>query len=598
MNNAAIAIMEKIRNVYLEEEMKDTQFIAYNPIAIPLTEDDLSFGDRSSSLSEQERLRAAADFAVNMNLIPEVSPIWNHSGIMIWDIVDQIFANVTLAKNKLSAVEEQELQDAKDFLYQAIKNEESNAAMMPSAQLIAYREHEGQYFDIQQELNETRIKSKYEEDPQQQELNEVHVEQLESKVKQAIRDWEVMGYKSKIEKAFAIIDELSGLGIQQLWANWKDDFNRSSRTDVLIDREFYETSFMPPTFYKDDQQEKWTIVTLNREEINELLKNSTYSKSELTTDEEVEEAQLDIDILEVKAEVIRVEIVRNWFQPSLLMNQNWKWKNESELLSDGEDPPEGILPAYPTAMLFVRNVSITLEKESKKNEVAITDLQQGRKFAFGPIILDQVASTINKTQIHKLVATKRIEPLKVAHIAKQIPMINIKDVQKQRISSQVIKKASLKDFSTIKQTRIDDKRLQRIRLKGKIRKAKGLLIGQIMDMQNQPIDGAEIEITDLKSKESKIIKTDEKGNYQVRLEPGNYQMIASKSDYLEKTENITVDPGKRNHHKMKLQKEPRKEIETEVLPSIQLIGYICTKLPKTPNPYSHLNWDYTVSHLK
>ncbi len=67
---------------------------------------------------------------------------------------------------------------------------------------------------------------------------------------------------------------------------------------------------------------------------------------------------------------------------------------------------------------------------------------------------------------------------------------------------------------------------------------------------------------------------------------------------VEKTENVTVHPRKRSHYKMKLQKAPKKEIETEVLPSIQLIGYICTKLPKTPNPYSHLNWDYTVSHLK
>ncbi|SHN35174.1 carboxypeptidase-like regulatory domain-containing protein [Gracilibacillus kekensis] len=598
MNNAAIAIMEKIRKVYLEEEMKDTQFIAYNPIAIPLTEDDLSFGDRSSSLSEQERLRAAADFAVNMNLIPEVRPIWNHSGIMIWDILDHIFANVTLAKNKLSEKEKQELQSAKDFLYQPITNEENEAAMMPSAHLIAYREREEQYFDVQQELHEAIIKHKYEEDPQQQELNEVHVQQLESQVKQVVRDWEVMGYKSEIEKAFATIDELSGLGIQQLWANWKDDFNRSSRTDVLIDREFYETSFIPPAFYKDDQRAKWTIVTLNREEISELLKNGYYSKSELTTDDEIEEAQLDIDIIEVKAEVIRVEIVRNWFQPSLLMNQNWKWQNDSELLSDGEDPPVGILPAYPTAMLFVRNVSITLEKESKKNESAITDLQEGRKFAFGPIILDQVASTINKNQIHKLVATKRIEPLKVAHIAKQIPTVNIKNIEKQRVSPQIIKKATLKDFATIKQTRLDDKRLKRIRLKGKIRKINGTLIGQILDQQDKPLDGAEIAMTEPESKENTIITADEQGNYRVQLEPGNYQMTVSKSGFLEKTENVTVHPRKRSHYKMKLQKEPKKEIETEVLPSIQLIGYICTKLPKTPNPYSHLNWDYTVSHLK
>jgi hypothetical protein len=61
----------------------------------------------------------------------------------------------------------------------------------------------------------------------------------------------------------------------------------------------------------------------------------------------------------------QVPIIRPWFKTSFLTSKAWKLDHENpavqstgEMLCDGNIPPLGILPGYPTAMIFIRDLKL------------------------------------------------------------------------------------------------------------------------------------------------------------------------------------------------------------------------------------------------
>ena len=53
-----------------------------------------------------------------------------------------------------------------------------------------------------------------------------------------------------------------------------------------------------------------------------------------------------------------VAVIRPWFRPEVFTSRIWRSSDPDLGLSDGADPPVGICPAYPTACVFVRNVTV------------------------------------------------------------------------------------------------------------------------------------------------------------------------------------------------------------------------------------------------
>lgn len=409
MNDAALAIMAKIRMLY-ERGEEQKRFLAFHPFAHPLTKGDLAFTDPNSDLaSPQELKRAAADFATFVNLIPTVDPVWMYDGRMLWNEYGTIFRLASVADDQLSSEEEATLEAAHDVLYEEREvtdpdTGKTNTELVETEKHERYRQYKKKHQDAKERYNQAVITAENAEDADVKEAAAAEQDELEEAVEEALREWKGKGHKNEIEEAFADIDRLSGRGPKLLWQDWKEQYDRGGpESDVLIDRTFYPTSYWPTSFYRDEATGSWTTVTMDGSEVRSLANRAKADMPDLTDSGLVDDGgQADLEIERLSVELARVEIVRPWFDPSLLRSRVWRWRHGREPLSDGGDPPRGSLPAYTTSMVFARNLTIELEPRSEPNERAVNRLKDGDLVSFGPMLLKQVHSTVESGQVSRL----------------------------------------------------------------------------------------------------------------------------------------------------------------------------------------------------
>ena len=117
---------------------------------------------------------------------------------------------------------------------------------------------------------------------------------------------------------------------------------------------FYTTFYSPIDAFDTDFS--WNTITLNSEEINELVKNAPVELKEIFWSNNEKS-----DIIEVSLEYKEVAVLRPWFKPEFFTSKCWKLANNS-LVSDGETPRKGIIPAYITSMIVVSRVKVKRKK--------------------------------------------------------------------------------------------------------------------------------------------------------------------------------------------------------------------------------------------
>jgi hypothetical protein len=185
---------------------------------------------------------------------------------------------------------------------------------------------------------------------------------------QAFAMWVSRGYKNGIETSLATVEQISGRNPQLVWQQWKQSFSQAIKTD-LRGNAFYDTYLWPANFLDADSPAQWTELRMDAGEIQALSSMAADSTQQLATTLTTEPAQaqaLDVDVSNLSLELARVEVMRPWLEPLVFENRAWRWPDDREPLSDGEEPPNGSLPAYVTAIVFARNLEIELEESSEQ----------------------------------------------------------------------------------------------------------------------------------------------------------------------------------------------------------------------------------------
>ncbi|NES85583.1 MAG: hypothetical protein F6K63_27710 [Moorea sp. SIO1G6] len=411
-NNAVIALMTKLELLYSESE--DTFLTFQNP-TLPVSPRDLSFRltQSESDLTPQEALNASADFARLVNLIPAYSSIWSSDGRMLWDEYKILLNQALVASQTLTEAQKAELQAARDLLYDKKQVTDvlgTREELIDSPKLAAYKQYQNAYLDAQIEYNEQKLTAENSTDPQVKQDWLLNEPTYKIRVNHAYSDWIAKGYKEEVEEAFADIERLTGNNPQIAWADWKQAFRQSLLTD-LNNQDFYETHFWPGDFFQPNSQTQWTTVNLDASEIAALTAKAPdsirrmISRSGSTTDDS---QALDLDISHLSVELTRVEIIRPWFTPSIFRSRCWKWPDAREPLSDGQEPPQGSLLGYTVSMIFARNLDIKLKPNSESNKQIVRKLQVDQPLYMGPLRLQPVNSNID---------LQSVSTLKSAHLA-------------------------------------------------------------------------------------------------------------------------------------------------------------------------------------
>jgi hypothetical protein len=340
-NDIASAILSKLELLFFDQD----SFIAFTIPGIALTSKDLAFHftDSTSGLTARQALEASSSFARLVNLTPDVSRKWSSDGRVIWSIYEIVLSQAVLASDNTTAVEGDELQKAKDFLYEQKEVADllgKRITTVDTDSLSKYKLYRSAYLQSQYEYNSMKLRAELSSDPTVK-SEWITIEPLKrSSVDQAFQDWVSKGFKGDVEKAFATIEQITGRSPRITWEKWKDEFEQNRMTDIS-GQDFYQTYFYPQKFYESVSDASWVTIQLDASEIQNL--NSTTGTSSILP----LDTGKNFTILSLSIELIRVAIIRPWL--------------------DGATSPTGDLPSYISEAIFTRNLVIRFDPALTEN---------------------------------------------------------------------------------------------------------------------------------------------------------------------------------------------------------------------------------------
>jgi len=345
-------------------------FLAIQMPGWPMSADDLNLirpGSDRAKASPVQASQARFSFARLVNLIPRrVGLYLDSSDHLVWDEYRRVLTDAVIVEREPKEQEKRSLFEARKVLFElkAPGSEEFLVPWTESAKLQAYHKYESIYGARVDVANAIDLAA----DGSRSQAN-----QAAAAVHEALRDWEDLGYKNEVEAAFETIDQITGNTPRLAWADWKDAFKRSKRTDVVWDSVYYDTYLYPDTFFDDVHAENWMKLSMDSDEVAELTSDASQGGREsLEFVRRAAAKSQDVSIKRLSLEVARVQIIRPWFAPSVIKSRSWEWGDSgTQPISDGGSPPQGGMVAYATQAIFARNIDIEFAVSSVKSVGAV-----------------------------------------------------------------------------------------------------------------------------------------------------------------------------------------------------------------------------------
>ncbi len=251
----------------------------------------------------------------------------------------------------------------------------------PSPLSKAYFEKMVAYEDAALEYNARRIDALAAADSRSVQFWALNANILRNKVKHAMDDWVSNGHKNDYEKIAAYINQVMLRDMTLLKEQYREDFEKARLTGLASGSDFFYTGLIPANIAKSrgwtefrfssSDFETHTSSTLSTKKWQAKAGgaflgvfggagggSSTSSRAEYKT-------TFDSSSVGLSFEIAQGIIVRNWLKTQYLLSKSWRFDQGSaeakgQVLSDGQTPPRGMLPAYPTSVVFIRNLRLKL----------------------------------------------------------------------------------------------------------------------------------------------------------------------------------------------------------------------------------------------
>jgi hypothetical protein len=229
-------------------------------------------------------------------------------------------------------------------------------------------------------------------------------------------EWVLEGFKNEVETARENILRLGAKSPVLTWAEWREQFNPdlSSETGTDLTRVFL-SSFMPSNAIEDGS---WRPFNLNEAEVKSLI---SAASDDLRGRYLV--GSRDSSIKSISLEFSSAAIIRPWFEPQMFRSRFWRLANLGKTLSNGTEPLSGDCPAYVTAVVFARSVSV--QHKNKAQTPSGKASVNGLRFNFA--IKDQRKVGSISPALLKAIKPARLQMLKASTVRKAGPKrLNIK----------------------------------------------------------------------------------------------------------------------------------------------------------------------------
>jgi hypothetical protein len=287
----------------------------------------------------------------------------------------------------------------------------------PSPMVQAYNAKMMAYNAAALAYNAARISALTGNDPAAVQAWEMDASILRDQVTAAMDDWVTNGYKNDYEEIAAYINQVQQRDMSLLKQEYEDDMAKAALTGVSSGSTFYYTALVPGDFANSTAWTKFTfsigdVSTYSGTEYNASGWSASVGASYLgifgaegtatsTSTSSQFNDSMSLDSFDLSFELTEVPIVRSWCEAAFITADYWRFdpgnpQYKSAMVSDGGSPPTGMIPAYPTTAIFVRNLQLGIQQASAAGQWI--DKQQsssqsgGGYVGFGPFFLGGTAS--------------------------------------------------------------------------------------------------------------------------------------------------------------------------------------------------------------
>ena len=347
----------------------------------------------------------AENFARLVDIVPDVASTTNHafaqlsvmnnegtlsdrydyilrmSQVMEAELPEDTKKKIEKCRGLLSVIRKE-----KDLLDETVEVE----VTAPSTMVVKYNEKLAAYENAALEYNMRRIDAASADNARAVHYWAMNANILRNRVRAAQADWVNNGYKNEVERIAAFLDQVGQRDMSVLKQQFRDDFEKAKLTGLASGSEFLYTSAVPGNFMTAGG---WTEFGFTSSDFNSAA-NASYSFSRSSTSgaggflgifggraavssargESHSNVRFDSGHFGMSFKICQVPIVRPWFRTSFLASKLWRFDHnnpeaKSQVVSDGGTPPKGLIPAYPTSMICVKDLTLTMSKSSGFQEM-------------------------------------------------------------------------------------------------------------------------------------------------------------------------------------------------------------------------------------
>lgn len=637
--NASFSILQKIKSQFLQGTSNKTDYqVAFAPFAFTLSNDDFYFLKNTANTGAEARkyLKEQSEFAILANSILKHPSLWKIDGDnLLYDRYKQLLNSaLTIDPDALSADETSRVNKARAVLFNTNGND--------SNKYVSYKKYAGKASDIEKKLiDQQALKTGLAaSDSAGLEKWNLDFQNLTNQKKELLIEWQVKGFKSTVEAAKATFDAVF-LSKSSFLERWQEAKNiKTASANLLTDEygvEFLSTTCIPNAIC-DYQAPIWKKITLAKPDIAQLTQSFT---QEVAASVLAEFGDLQPELDSITFEYCLIDILRPWFDESLINNRLWKYADASLQLAAGDASLTGQIPAYPVKIILAKNIELVFTPNSAVNETIKTQLKSGSQLFFGPLLLKTIPQNLpdNKISAFRVQQLSTPELAAITQVALQNPAGPLKFDGVRKL--QMIELLNRKPQVELRRT-VEFKPLLRmptviappvvpapapapavaLAARPQLMAASALLQrpgtigvmpirnlpqigfpgsvfspapppapapsppappaictmrGKVFSEANAPLAVAEIQVMNLANLATQSVLSLEDGSYVLpNLARGRYQLKVRKAGRVTQEKTIDLQTDSTQDFLLSPQAVP-----TE---SFQVIGVICKKLPRLPNP--------------
>jgi hypothetical protein len=339
-------------------ESPDTflSFPALSPLSYP--PERLTFG--TGDLTPQ-KLGDLSEFARITNQIPRgvLAPV--AEGEYLWDVYQDVLDTGQVSSSNLSAQDKARYDEAMAFLY----TRSADGFRQDREPLRTYRQYRDALFKAQEDYKNQQLTAEASTDAAvQTRWRNEDEPRLRQEVKRLEDEWLTRGFKAEVEAAQQVEQACAAGAPSVIWEEWDTafigDLDKETDTGHI---NYALTGFSPRDVFDG---ESWPQFKLTRDEMTRLAEKAPAELLAIFGS-----SQPSTAIESVSFEYRSVAVTRSWLRPTLFKSRFWRLPAGAEPLSEGADLSHGRCPAYITALVFARNVSVKMSQAGGPRPVPV-----------------------------------------------------------------------------------------------------------------------------------------------------------------------------------------------------------------------------------